>query len=355
MFKINTDQGIYFFDNTRNQLVEEKDAKFLCPNKARFEDQTVKIQKFNYHNNTNFLHPNNIETLDVVVNGNEIEKIFGFVKTIGKLNLKNLRKIRLFGNNSWDTLTTLIPKLRGLYPSIEIRLFEDGKEFNDELSDFCMSYKILVELNGDIKPICFKHQNVRAIVHVEPNLDKLVNDYRTKYLKNVPISIQFPYCKISKFTNEDIETLRQTTVDCGMFHLKTNIHDMVERYRKSFKDPTSPYETAGDCQSSVGKQVAVDLNCSVYRCHEDKEPIGNIETFFDGSHAIKHLYPWWERPHCLNCIHVSFCGGGCPKLSPNEHKIFCNARKAYLDGILRLVFWLHYGSKVISIEEVQSV
>ena len=107
MFKINTDQGIYFFDNTRNQLVEEKDAKFLCPNKARFEDQTVKIQKFNYHNNTNFLHPNNIETLDVVVNGNEIEKILGFVKTIGKLNLKNLRKIRLFGNNSSSIDTSL--------------------------------------------------------------------------------------------------------------------------------------------------------------------------------------------------------------------------------------------------------
>lgn len=406
MYKIETNRGIFYYDQTRNQFVKEIDKDTLCPNSASFYDQEVDVGNYGFSFNENTYSPENVRVLEIsmglrcnyeckhcfqtkeresndYVEGNP-DMVEPLIDKLRKSNFVNLRKIDLWGGEPfvyWKTLIRLVPNLRSLYPFVTIRIVTNGSVLTKEMVDFCVVYGLQVEIsmdanyndlriksvekdNFDILSYAFQHNGFMAKPTITPsncNIDKTIDYIRTKFNRNVPIvcrgiirGTNKDNIKYSKFTKEQLETVAKTTYDAGLFHLQTSIHTDVERYKKRIESGVSPYNSTGVCGTPIGRQMMINMNGDVLRCHQNcgkDEIIGNLDNIFDGKHTPIKFYSWWERPRCLQCIHVASCGGGCPRQSTEEHENFCEVRKSYFDGIMRLYFKFYYDADILSVVE----
>lgn len=406
MYKIETNRGNFYYDQTRNQFVKEADKDMLCPNPATFFDQKVNVGNYGYSFNENVYSPEKIQVLEIslglrcnyeckhcfqtkeresndYVEGNP-DMVEPLIDKLRNANLFNLCKIDLWGGEPfvyWKTLIRLVPKLRSLYPNVMIRIVTNGSVLTKEMVDFCFVYGVQVEISMDanhndlrITPVekdnfdvlfyAFQHHGFKAKPTITPsncNVDECFDYIRTKFNRNMPIvgrgiirGTNEENFKHSKFTKEQLDTLAKTVYDAGIFHMHTSIHSDVERYKTRIERGATPYESTGICGTPVCRQMMINMRGDVLRCHQNcgkDEIIGNLENIFDGKHTPIKFYSWWERPKCLQCIHVASCGGGCPRQSPEAHENYCEARKAYFDGIMRLFFKFYYDAEVLSVTE----
>lgn len=407
MYRIETNRGVFYYDQTRNQLVREKDKGNLCPNPARFEDQETRFEKYGKDFNGNILDPRKIQTLEISLglkcnyecrhcfqaeerkNGDYAEgtpeMVDPFVEKLRKFDFRNLKKIDIWGGEPlvyWKTLQKLIPRLRSLFPTVCIRMVTNGSLLNKEIIDFLVIYNVRTEISMDglkndlrIRSVdsdnfenlkrAFSFDNFYAKPTITPsncNVEECIENIRERFNRNIPVicrgivrGTDERNSKLSKFSEEQLETLRKSVYDAGIYHIHNSLHTDIVKYKRMIDNGETPYDSTGVCKTPVGLQMMVNMKGEVLRCHQNcgsGEVIGTLDNIFDMKHHPIGFYSWSERPNCYRCIHVGACGGGCPRQDPENHENYCEARKAYYDGIMRLYFKFYHDAEVLSVEEV---
>lgn len=321
------------------------------------------------------------------------DKVDGFIEMLKRAQLNITDRIMLWGGEPlvyWKTLRLLIPKLRQLYPNIEITCITNGALLNDEIYNFFITYgvRLIVSYDGENS----KNRDYPTLA--EPNVaeatkralkrgygkrfsilplmshgNPLPSDVQKEVNARFGERISVGYHSIFKCNNEDntyaelgaLTEQERANIKAMMdSELAKPMHDMDNSMKARMLSNIAaivqgiPFNSVRtSCASSLGSHVSIDFDGNVLSCMND--PFRSYGHITDRDNVKLDCFYSHQRKKCKDCYLVNQCFGVCPLLKDDTSRAFeitCENIKPFAQAYFENAVSGLFGVKLISVEAI---
>lgn len=377
---------IYKYDTYLNRFYDETGKDLISSDNIKTEEWN----SYSYStNDTIYTYKNQFELLEIVLGGkcnfnciycsqrtfrdklysSSPKDIDRFINILLKNKIKP-NSIQLWGGEPlvyWKVIKELVPKLRSIYPDIDISFPTNGSLLDREKVDFIRQHKMKFWISHDgpnnmgreedghknilkdpvvLDAINYAYDTLpywgisfkSTFTHGNTDAQKIIRFFKTDVNKKSIVSTNnVVLChdinneiskESSKLTRSDLITLISSVYsvlnstdtldeDPTLINSKLCLMDSFVR-----KIPVTQVGT--ECGLPYGETVTVDLNGNILKCHNFGLQPGNLtlnnmigKPIYGYNHALS------RETNCKDCLVIQSCRGACPAIDNEAQKLRC--------------------------------